>query len=242
MSIPLTLGVPDRPDPQALVAGLLHQRCRTADDVEARFVDVSSGPPVIAASRLIEIRAGISLGRIVVDLDIDPDELRAADGADYEVVRFHLTVDEDTVAEATELRLPSPLVIFPVLTSPSALETVTVIVDAHRTPGFAASASPRQIADILAVVAHSDVGFSARAETGGDVLSLLAATVAALRGDDIPTALAEPNVRAMAALRPEAAQAMRTVLFGIEVADAEACHRELVGAGLVRPLSSNGRS
>ncbi len=233
VSIPLTLGVPPRPEPHALVAGLLLQKCHSVDDVNARFRALTSGPPVVSASVLKSLPPGVDLGRVVVELDIDPEELRARGGGTYESVRYHLDADSDTLADATALRVPSPLVVFPKLTDADALDIVTAIVDAHRTPGFAASSPPRRIADILAVVAHSEVGFTARAESGSQVLSVIAATVAALRGDDITAAIAEPNVRALAALRPEAADAVRSVLLAIEVDDAAAAHRDLVDAGLV---------
>lgn len=229
----MTLGVPHRPDPKALVAGLLQQRCRTLDDVAARATVVTTGPLVIDASILRTLPAEIDLSRVVVDLDIDPNELSESTHAAYEAVRFHLRVDADTLNEATALQLPAPLVIFPELTGASVMESVTTIVEAHRTPGFDASASPRHIADILAVVAHAEVGFSARAHSGQEVLAILAATVAALRGDDILTALAHPNLAGLAALNPEAAEAVRTVLLGIEVDDAAAAHRSLVDAGLL---------
>lgn len=233
MSIPLTLGVPQRPDPQALVAGLLMQRCHSADEVSARATGLTSGPPVVAASVLRDLPSGIDLGRVVVELDIDPDELRIHHGGTYESVRYHLDADSDTLAEAIALRVPSPLVIFAEWTDAPALDTATTIVEAHRTPGFAASAPARRIADILAVVAHADVGFTARAESGQQVLEILAATVAALRGDDIGAALAAPDLSALTRLRPEAAEAVRSVLLGIEIDDAATAHRDLVDAGLV---------
>lgn len=177
---------------------------------------------------------------MIVHLDIDPDELRERSATTYETVRFHLDASEEHLPDATALRVPSPLVIFTDSGSLSALDTVTTIVDAHRTPGISASATPRQVADILAVVAHAEVGFTARARSGEQVVSILAATVAALRGDDIPAALAEPNLRALAALRPEAAAAVRSVLLGIEVDDAEEAHGVLVDAGLFSAGLSSG--
>ncbi|SNT26939.1 hypothetical protein [Rhodococcoides kyotonense] len=229
MSIPLTLGVPHRPDPNALVTGLFQQRYPGVAAVEKA---ISAGPVVVPASVLLGLDDGVDLGRVVVELDVDPDDLRNVRAA-YEAVRYSVHVDADTLADALVLRLPSPLVIFPELDDSSALETVTAIVDAHRTPGISAWLSPRHIADVLAVVAHSEVGFTARARSGAEAIAVVAATVAALRGDDIPTALASPDVAALAALRPEAADAVRTVLLGIEVDDASAGHRALVEAGLV---------
>ncbi|WP_072805692.1 hypothetical protein [Rhodococcoides yunnanense] len=235
MSIPLTLGVPHRPDPHALVTGLLQQRYSAPDGLAKT---ITSGPTVLAASTLLELDEATDLGRVVVELDVDPAELHGRTRASYEVVRYHVNVREDTLSEAIELRLPSPVVVFPELGEGSVLDTVTTIVEAHRTPGFAAWDSPRAIADVLAVVAHSDVGFTARARTGDEVISVIAATVAALRGDDILAAFASPNLAALTALRPEAADAVRTVLLGIEIGDATAAHRDLVAAGLVPAESS----
>ena len=89
------------------------------------------------------------------------------------------------------------------------------------------------IADVLAVVSHADVGLVARADTGDDVIAILAATVASLRGDDIASALAAPNVDALRKLIPEAAEAVREVLLGVEIADAVAPHARLVDVGLI---------
>lgn len=232
MSIPLTLGVPDRPDPQALVAGLLLQRCAGIDALAHTHSGVTAGPPVLAASLVRDVPKGTDLGRIIIQLDVDPEELRASTAA-YEVVRFQVDVDSTTVDDAVRLRLPSPLVIFPDSTETDVMDVVTSVVDNGRTPGISADARPRHIADVLAVVAHADTGVSARARDGQDVLAILAATVAALRGDDIPTALAAPDLGALAKLRPEAAQAVRTVLLGIEIADAAGAHRSLAAAQLI---------
>ncbi|RRQ27076.1 hypothetical protein DK926_15040 [Rhodococcus sp. Eu-32] len=230
MSIPLTLGVPHRPDPNALVAGLLQQRYPASTGGERA---ITAGPVVVPASVLLGLDDDVQLGRVVVELDVDPDRLRDS-RASYEVVRYTVNVDDDTLSDALALRLPSPVVLYPELSDASALDTVTAIVDAHRTPGIAAWQPPRHIADVLAVVAHSEVGFTARARSGADAIAVVAATVAALRGDDIPAALAEPDAAALAALRPEAADAVRTVLLGIEVDDASAAHRDLDAAGLIR--------
>lgn len=232
VSIPLTLGVPHRPEPGALVAGLLHQRSRSSERVERDADEATSGPAIVSASVLRDHPGEPALGRLVVDLDIDPEELRGS-RAVYEAVRFHLDVDAETIDDATALRVPSPLVLFPDLGDGPTLDAVTQIVEAHRIPGLIASASPRQVADVLAVVAHADGGFFARARSGSEVIALLSATVAALRGDDIATAWANPDTAALAALRPEAAEAVRTVLLGIEVDDATAAHHDLAAAGLV---------
>lgn len=89
----------------------------------------------------------------------------------------------------------------------------------ERSDGEFGRASADDVADFLAVLAHAETGFVARAGTADDVLAVLAATVAALRGDDVRAAWTQPDVGALAALRPGAAAAVREVLLGVEVAD-----------------------
>ena len=231
--IPLTLGVPHRPDPNALVHGLLLPICSDVAELNAAPRGAEYGPPVVRASTLIASTGADDLGRIVVHLDVDPDELRAQRTGGYEVVRFDVDAPAEHLADALALRLPSPVVVFPVFDAIDVAETAEAVVFAHRTPGISVADTPRRIADVLAVVSHSDVGLIARAETGDDVLAILAATVASLRGDDIGAALASPNVPALRALIPEAAEAVREVLLGVEIADAVAARARLVEVGLI---------
>lgn len=238
MSIPLTLGVPHRPDPHALTAGLLNVRAADVNEFERYRSGLVDGPPVVSASSLPTFPAGARLGRIIVALDIDPDELRGHSNLPgYEAVRFHVDAESDQLEQATTLRLPSPLAVFPALGDMEAVDAADLVVGAHRTLGFGADEPPRRIADFLAVVAHSDVGFVARASNGREVVALLAATVAALRGNDIQAALAAPDVAAMRALVPEAAEAVRTVLLGIEIDAhaAESARHHLLEVGLAPP-------
>lgn len=231
--IPLTLGVPHRPDPNALVAGLLQPFCADAPAVQAAPRAAEYGPPVVLASTLLTLPPTENLGRIVVRLDIDPDKLRASSAGNYEAVRFEVDAVPEHLADALGLRLPSPLVVFPVFDAIDVAETAETIVTAHRTPGIGVGDTARRIADVLAVVSHADVGLVARADTGDDVIAILAATVASLRGDDIASALAAPNVDALRKLIPEAAEAVREVLLGVEIADAVAAHARLVDVGLI---------
>lgn len=229
----MTLGVPHRPDPNALVHGLLQPVCADAPSLAAAPRGAEYGPPVVRASSLLGTAESDDLGRVVVHLDIDPDELRAGRTCGYEAVRFHVDASAAHLADALALRLPSPLVVFPVFDAIDVAETAEAVVFAHRTPGIGVADTPRRIADVLAVVSHADVGLVARADDGDEVLSILAATVASLRGDDIAAALAHPNVAALRALIPEAAEAVREVLLGIEIADAVTARARLVEVGLI---------
>lgn len=64
------------------------------------------------------------------------------------------------------------------------------------------------------------------------MLALLAATVAALRGDDVRAALAAPDPGRLTALIPEAAAAVREILLAVEVDDPAGVARDLAALGL----------
>ncbi|MBF6350042.1 MULTISPECIES: hypothetical protein [Nocardia] len=71
-------------------------------------------------------------------------------------------------------------------------------------------------ADFLAEAAHRPDGFVARAEDGARALAVLAATAAALCGDDIRKALNSPDTDFLAGLSVGAVDAVREILLGIE--------------------------
>ncbi|WP_459548751.1 hypothetical protein [Nocardia sp. X0981] len=73
-----------------------------------------------------------------------------------------------------------------------------------------------RIADVLARVAHEPDGFVARTGDGDRALAILAATAAALCGDDIRSALRSPDTAFLAGLSSAAVAAVREVLLGIE--------------------------
>ncbi|MEV6320531.1 hypothetical protein AB0M45_04940 [Nocardia sp. NPDC051787] len=75
------------------------------------------------------------------------------------------------------------------------------------------------IADFLAGVAHSDTGFVARTSSGQRAVAIVAATAAALCGDDIRTALSRPDIAFLSSLKPPAVEAVRSVLLAIETDD-----------------------
>lgn len=78
------------------------------------------------------------------------------------------------------------------------------------------SLSDDRIADVLAEVAHGPDGFVARTGDGDRALAILAATAAALCGDDIRGALRSPDTAFLAGLSGAAVAAVREVLLGIE--------------------------
>ncbi|MFE6922674.1 hypothetical protein ACFVAV_16670 [Nocardia sp. NPDC057663] len=85
-----------------------------------------------------------------------------------------------------------------------------------------------ELAAFLVRIAHADHGFVARTADGPRALAIVAGTVAALCGEDIPTALANPDVDFLTSLKPPAIEATRTVLLAIETDDEQAITRALL--------------
>lgn len=77
------------------------------------------------------------------------------------------------------------------------------------------------IADFLAAAAHSGTGFVARTSSGQRAVAIVAATAAALCGDDIRTALSTPDIAFLSSLKPPAVEAVRSVLLAIESEEAD---------------------
>ncbi|WP_024801313.1 hypothetical protein [Nocardia sp. BMG51109] len=77
-------------------------------------------------------------------------------------------------------------------------------------------AADERVADFLAAAAHADTGFVVRTSSGERALALVAATAAALCGDDIRAALRRPDVEFLRGLQPPAVRALREVLLAIE--------------------------
>lgn len=78
------------------------------------------------------------------------------------------------------------------------------------------TADDEAISEFLVRIAHADAGFVAHTDSGERALAIVAATVAALCGEDIRTALATPDVAFLKGLKPPAVEAFRTVLLAIE--------------------------
>ncbi|MEC3957968.1 hypothetical protein VMT65_33370 [Nocardia sp. CDC153] len=75
------------------------------------------------------------------------------------------------------------------------------------------------ISEFLVRIVHGDSGFVARADSGERAVAAVAATVAALIGDDIRAALAAPDLDFLTGLKPPAVEAFREVLLAIEAED-----------------------
>ncbi|WP_431957493.1 hypothetical protein [Nocardia lijiangensis] len=88
-------------------------------------------------------------------------------------------------------------------------------------PTLDADAPDAQIADFLAAIAHADTGFVARTDSGERALAIVAATVAALCGEDIRTALTRPDIAFLTGLKAPAVEAVRGVLHAVETAEPE---------------------
>ncbi|WP_127781657.1 hypothetical protein [Rhodococcus sp. X156] len=215
----LTLGVPEPRAGDPLLARLLDDRAgrRLAGPLHAH--------PVVLASRLSRPGAdggAPAAGPVVVELDVDPAGL-----PEHTAVRYTLRPPPEQVPDALAVDLPSPRAV-----------RVSVLTDVHRVeaaghhPQLDADADPATVADFLAVLAHSPVGFIARADDAAGVLRVLAATVAALRGDDVRTAWRAPDAARVRAVPAPAAKALREVLLSVEVPDASRVAADLAEAGL----------
>ncbi|MEU2257292.1 hypothetical protein [Nocardia xishanensis] len=126
----------------------------------------------------------------------------------------------------------------PVLVSLSAPARRSLVDGLIRPPGSVpdapvldADAPDAEIADFLAGVAHSDTGFVARTDDGERALAVVAATAAALCGEDIRTALARPDIEFLVGLKPPAVEAVRGVLLAVETVETDRVGAVLAALG-----------
>jgi hypothetical protein len=73
-----------------------------------------------------------------------------------------------------------------------------------------------EVASFLARIAHAEGGFVARTGSGARAVAIVAATAAALCGEDIHTALTSPDLQFLQGLGEPAVLALRGVLLAIE--------------------------
>ncbi|MFD3705500.1 hypothetical protein ACFWUP_20365 [Nocardia sp. NPDC058658] len=112
----------------------------------------------------------------------------------------------------------------PVLLNLSAPARRSLVADLVRPAGSSPAPVDVDIPDpdlaaFLAAIAHADHGFTAHTTSGPRALAVVAGTVAALCGEDIPTALTTPDLAFLKSLKPAAIEATRTVLLAIETPD-----------------------
>lgn len=94
-------------------------------------------------------------------------------------------------------------------------------------PVLHADGSDAEVADFLAAIAHAQTGYLARTDSGPRALAVVAATAAALCGEDIRAALAAPDLAFLTALKPPAIEAVRGVLLAVETEQPEAVRAAL---------------
>ncbi|MGW6693652.1 hypothetical protein ACWF62_07750 [Rhodococcus sp. NPDC054953] len=235
MATLLNLQPPAPSEPQPPFAGLISRASPDADSARDRARDALVGPPVRAASALGDTN-GLD-GPLWLRLDLAPESLVVpVEPARIEVdcPLEHLD-DALALAAGDPVRLPGLLAI---RVHPGAAgrgwaaESAERIVAAGAQPVLSAGLDADDVADFLAVLAHSDTGFVAHAADGAEVVAILAATIAALRGDDIPAAYRTADPGPVAALSAAAAAAVREVLAGIAVPDADAVAEQLRARGI----------
>ena len=214
MPVPLTLGLPPRRQERPLLAGLL-------DDADGAgpHPGLVHGVPVHPASRA---PAGVTVALV---LDVAPDRVDPG----VTPVRLETTCDRADLGAA--LALPDDVLVV-LEPGPRLADDAARVVAAHRRAGLPADVAPEHAADFLAVLAHAERPFVARAHDAAGVLAVLAATVAALRGADVRSAWSHPDPAALAALPDAAGAAVREVLGSVEVPDALAVAAALASRGL----------
>jgi len=206
----LTLRAPEPRDAQPLWARLLDDRAGRALDGPLH------GAPVVLGSQLAAGFGG------VVQLDVDPRSLPA-----HTAVRYDLHPRPEELVDALAVELLAPRVVFTGV-------GVQRAIDAGHGVGLDADVDAGQAADFLSLLAHTEVGFVARAADAAGVLQVVAATIAALRGDDVRTAWDAPELATLLAIPDPAARALREVLRSIEVPDAVDVAAALTEAGVGR--------
>ncbi|MGW0040852.1 hypothetical protein [Rhodococcus sp. NPDC003348] len=242
MATLLNLQPPAPRESQPPFAGLLSELCPGGAALRGRARGVLFGPPVLTASGLDGVEAGD--GPLWLRLDIAPDALP---GSAPDLTRIEVDCplehldDALALAKGDPVRLPAPVA---VRVEPGAAgrgwaaESAERIAAAGAHPVLPAGSAAEDVADFLAVLAHSDAGFVSYAADGGEVIAILAATVAALRGDDIPAAYLAADPAPLAALSTPAAEAVREVLLAIAVPDAAAVEAHLRAHGITADLGN----
>lgn len=211
---------PSREEPRGLLDSLLTHR-----------VPAPVGVPVrLLAPRIVTADDAEPGGEVVVELDASAD---APVPASRRPVRYQIDCAPDYLGDVLAFTAPAPLCVY--VAGDTLADTARELTEAGHVPGLPAGRSADEIADFLAVLAHSDTGYVARARDAAEVLALLSATTAALSGFDVRQAVTEPDAARLAALIPEAAAAVREILLTVEVDDPAAVAAGLTELGLTLP-------
>lgn len=231
VSIPLPLGMPpSREEPRGLLDALLTRRCIDLDDVAAgsggSAAEPMMAPPIVSA----EVAEKASARDVVVALDAT-EEPPAPSGR--RPGRYQVDCAPGDLDDLLAITLPAPLVVYSQVDDAALADTARRLTEAGHIPGLPAGHGADAVADFLAVLAHAETGYAARATSADEIVALLAATVAALMGVDIRAALAAPDVARLRRLNPEAAAAVREVLLFVEVDDLLRVRNELQAFDLV---------
>ncbi|MEU5841229.1 hypothetical protein [Rhodococcus sp. NPDC047139] len=214
---------PSRDEPRGLLDALLTRRHESLTEALAATGRVLA-PPIVPAAAV----TGSPNRELVVELDVSA-ELPSPAG--WRPVRYQIDCASDDLEDVLAITAPAPLVVYAHVPDAALADAARALTEVGHIPGLTAGRDPDAVADFLAVLAHADTGYAARARGSDDVLALLAATVAALSGSDVRTALASPDTARLRNLSPEAAAAVREVLLVVEVDDTDLIGRELEDFG-----------
>lgn len=211
---------PSRDEPRGLLDALFAYRPPAPAGVPIAVL----ASPIVAAS---DDEPG---GDVVVELDASS---AAPLPASRRPVRYQIDCTPDHFDDVLAFTSPAPLCVY--VAGDTLADAARELTSAGHVPGLPAGRSADDIADFLAVLAHSDTGYVARAGDATEVLALLSATTAALSGFDVRQAVAQPDVTRLGALAPEAAAAVRDVLLTVEVDDPSAVVAGLAEFGFTIP-------
>lgn len=215
---------PSRDEPRGLLDGLLTGRYDSPESAEAAAGPLLGAPIVPAGT----ITAPPSRD-LVVELDTSGPR---PEPAGWRPLRYQIDCSTDDLCHVLEFTAPAPLIVYADGPDESLADTARALTEAGHIPGLSAGHGRGAVSDFLAVLAHADTGYVARATGTAEVVALLSATAASLSGFDIREALASPDVPRLQRLIPEAAAALREILLAIEVDDPDRVGRELAELGL----------
>ncbi|SUE16184.1 Uncharacterised protein [Rhodococcus gordoniae] len=210
---------PSRDESRGLLDALLTRRHDTLTGALAATGRMLA-PPIVPAAAV----TGSPTRELVVELDAST-ELPSPAG--WRPIRYQVECSAEDLEDVLAITAPAPLVVYPHVSDAALADAARALTEAGHIPGLTAGRGAEAVADFLAVLAHTDTGYAARATGTDDVVALLAATVAALSGFDVRAALATPDVARLRRLVPEAAAAVREILLVVEVDETDGVVRDL---------------